>query len=926
MRPRFGLDANKNGIVDMPNTRRYALNGRDDGCPAPCNERVDPTFTVRLESTYVVLDPGLRSAMEGQTAVERYHWTIRPAGSNRIVRERGTADGHWSVRLAEGLYDVTVEVTVTAGGRTATDTGEREVLVDDILIVAMGDSYASGEGNPAADRRIVNGIPTRAIWGDDGRGVALDSAVDRDHYRAHRSTHSWPAIAALALEQRDPHTSVTFLHFAASGATIHEGILNVYDGAEDPFDAPPMPAQVTDVGIALGCTTDRNTAWTAASCDREIDALLVSIGGNDAGFGDIVAKLILADPVVAAATGGGLAPVAYQAQLDEAWAIADRGLGRLPDSYQALDRRIQELLRVFHTYLMEYPDPTGDLHRGDPVWCDEIVGDVVFGLEVDVDEQKGAISNVLGPLNDAGAAAAWRHGWSRITGVAEEFGFRGHGYCAPSSRRWFRTAEESQLRQGPGICPPAGGSAEPVCIASRRGTKGTLHPTTDGHRAEADFLLKGVVVQNDNPAAGYRELDDRMSGAQSIRATAIEGDAGPCDGATCVLSFPRDVDLFRMLVAGRNQTMRFEVEPYPNSIAEPRLRLFDRSGRDITPYSGSCPTDICVHLPSPQRFSYTFPEAGTYYLGVSARGNEDYDPRSGLGDRNPTAFGRGLYRLRVFDVAGTPDNTIAKANSATLGTTDGYAIQSRIDVDMFRVDIATEGRLEITADSAAIGPDAVTPGQAVIIGPSVAVARPSFAVALFDASGRRLARGIDGVSWTVSAGAFYVGVSAAETYDPSIGVPAIPGPADRTGPYRLEIRRLASQPSATSTATPGRVVPGRPAEPPRANKPPEASDASVRLPSRRCAGPPGCSWMFWLSAAEVIDPDGDAWIIDSFTQPMTGAVDLVECEADPEHGCFVYTSGITQPVETRFKYVVTDPDGSGRRSRPATIEICAQCG
>ncbi|MGH7607292.1 MAG: hypothetical protein ACREME_08135, partial [Gemmatimonadales bacterium] len=76
----------------------------------------------------------------------------------------------------------------------------------------------------------------------------------------HRSANSAPARAARALEQSDPRTSVTFIQVACSGGRIDQKRGN-------------LKQQIALANQLVG--------------QREIDAMLLSIGGNDAGFADI---------------------------------------------------------------------------------------------------------------------------------------------------------------------------------------------------------------------------------------------------------------------------------------------------------------------------------------------------------------------------------------------------------------------------------------------------------------------------------------------------------------------------------------------------------------------------------------------------------------------------------------------------------------
>src|SRR4029078_6185062 len=90
-------------------------------------------------------------------------------------------------------------------------TANRDVKVVDRFIAVMGDSYASGEGDPQ----------TFIQWGES----AVLACPTWDDLRCHRSMYASSARAARILEQQDPHSSVTYLSRACSGATVAQGIL-----------------------------------------------------------------------------------------------------------------------------------------------------------------------------------------------------------------------------------------------------------------------------------------------------------------------------------------------------------------------------------------------------------------------------------------------------------------------------------------------------------------------------------------------------------------------------------------------------------------------------------------------------------------------------------------------------------------------------
>src|SRR5215208_6153607 len=149
---------------------------------------------------------------------------------------------------SEGAYDVTL--TVRDPEREEKFT--RTVVVQDWLVASIGDSVGSGEGNP--DVAATFG---RARWQSP---------------QCHRSSRAASARAALALENADPHTSVTFLHLACSGAEIDPGLLTGYRGIDPGPLLPPQLAELSQVRGATG---------------REFDAVIVNVGANDVLFGPV---------------------------------------------------------------------------------------------------------------------------------------------------------------------------------------------------------------------------------------------------------------------------------------------------------------------------------------------------------------------------------------------------------------------------------------------------------------------------------------------------------------------------------------------------------------------------------------------------------------------------------------------------------------
>jgi len=335
-----------------------------------------------------------------------------------------------------GTYPVRLTVKAD-NGRSASVT--QSVVVKDWLIVSIGDSYASGEGNPDIHQKWSHGtISSGPKW------------VDR---RCHRSAAAGPVKAALQIEQSDPRSSVTFLSFACSGATVKKGLTGEYDGVEPQDAREPLVPQLQQVAAAIGA--------------RQIDALIVSIGGNDIGFAD-VAKVCVendADP---------LKKPCHEA-LDKSVAA---NLAELPTLYQELRREMSRTLRASAVFITEYPDPTYD-DRGET--CG--VNGRRLLVTVRAASARWARDGVLGKLNQAIREAAATHGWIYVGDVASQF--RTHGECAPDHQRWFRTEEDARNIQGPIDFGLSQLSAKDLMVS-----KGTLHPNVPGHEAYARRIVE----------------------------------------------------------------------------------------------------------------------------------------------------------------------------------------------------------------------------------------------------------------------------------------------------------------------------------------------------------------------------------------------------------------------------------------------------
>jgi lysophospholipase L1-like esterase len=283
------------------------------------------------------------------------------------------------------------------GGLVACEDGDDPDSNQGSAIVSIGDSVASGEGNPA---------PEGPRW------------VDR---RCHRAAIAGQTLAGEEAVRARPE--LRFVSFACSGATIERGLLGPYRGIEPALFQRPAPPQVDEVA-----------ALSRASAGG-LAAVLLSIGANDIGFSRIVAFCASVrrcparhfNPRFPFLEGGDRHPT-----LDET--VRSR-LDELDDRYRRLDAALEPLVESERVVIVEYFDPTTAPDGSD---CNmEVLRD---GIRPE--ESRWARENMLAPLNAAIETAASEHGWRLVDGVAEHF--RGHGVCA-MEKRWVRVLGEGPL-------------------------------------------------------------------------------------------------------------------------------------------------------------------------------------------------------------------------------------------------------------------------------------------------------------------------------------------------------------------------------------------------------------------------------------------------------------------------------------------------
>ena len=228
---------------------------------------------------------------------------------------QSTLDCAESVNFRARYGRPTVATVDVSSGPEVPQRVVTEIMVRDILIAGLGDSIASGEGNP--DRAIAlsdEGFCFRSyLGGATGQfyrpsragfkgGRACESYESLQTWQrqgalwfnspCHRSLYSYQTRAALALAAQHPHIAVTYLPLACSGATIADGLFGSQHARECPLTKSATTCQ-GNVDAQLTALREALTAAQRRQPTRRLDLILLSIGANDINFSGLVADVIV---------------------------------------------------------------------------------------------------------------------------------------------------------------------------------------------------------------------------------------------------------------------------------------------------------------------------------------------------------------------------------------------------------------------------------------------------------------------------------------------------------------------------------------------------------------------------------------------------------------------------------------------------------
>lgn len=346
-------------------------------------------------------------------------------------------------------YIIRVEAINSSGRAVYTGESKAVIIPRHVpLVVSVGDSYASGEGNP--DRRGqtkgTGGCRTKTSY-----MIARDLKPEMRRQPVwlepedHRSLSSAPARAVRILLREYPY--ITFLSFAKSGAEV---------SSDEPND---LLEQLAKVKKLIG--------------NHRIDALLMSIGGNDVRFSPTLKNL----------TRNLVIPTTREQET-----MIENGITTLTtELYPKVNENISRLgLNINKILITEYPgslfnDRNNEPRKGCGVF---LLSNYTPTLEINVGEAR-FIHRMGLRLNEVVAQAAKDHSWHLVDGIDEVF--RGHGYC--SGQSWFVFAEDSCLQQGD--------------------FRGTMHPNAEGTRQIALLIARDLRSVLPKPQTGQTAVYPR---------------------------------------------------------------------------------------------------------------------------------------------------------------------------------------------------------------------------------------------------------------------------------------------------------------------------------------------------------------------------------------------------------------------------------
>jgi len=232
----------------------------------------------------------------------------------------------------------------------------------------------------------------------------------------------------------------------------------------------------------------------------------------------------------------------------------------------------------------------------------------------------------------------------------------------------------------------------------------TYNPSTGtgdvsgGTTGRYQLILRRLTADRDDQIAEAKDLGTLRTDLWKSESADIDSDL--------------DVDMYKFTVRAEALRVYFDVDTARNGPGGlgGYMRIFNAQGSQLAfNNDAAAPGDIRVGFDPFLRF--TFPSAGTYYVGISNVGNQNYDAITGGNDTPNWQHALGEYRLRVRALGEDRNDSIA-VNEARIFS---RAVDSRaqelngeiawdVDVEMFKITLRQTQSIDIDIDTPRNGP------------------------------------------------------------------------------------------------------------------------------------------------------------------------------------------------------------------------------
>ncbi len=328
-----------------------------------------------------------------------------------------------------------------------------------LLIVNVGDSFGSGEGNPdvPASHWFATGE-----WSGSG---ARTAPADEDR-KCHRSSTAPAAVAATLFQNiHAQYYNVKYMSFACTGDSIG------WQLSPEGYD----PTSVTGgASIHLHQLDDlfQTVCPGGHTPCQKVDDLILSFGGNDLGFSQILLECMNPLNIYGCNNSGYPEHMKFQTAVDQQ---------TLPHLYDQLQGKIKEYkargMAIDNIWIVEYPSPLTYLDGQTFRYCGNSLG---FGLDltdnISPAEAQWAHDTVVPYLNHTLGEAAVRNGWKIVDGVYNSY--LGNGYCARN--RYVNNNNDARAIEGG------------ISFTWGQASLGTMHPNKAG-QAQTGLLIEGKL-------------------------------------------------------------------------------------------------------------------------------------------------------------------------------------------------------------------------------------------------------------------------------------------------------------------------------------------------------------------------------------------------------------------------------------------------